>query len=799
MPTDEIMEAQKPAGDEPTPPEDAANTVSKRRRRSLKIDKEKAVAYVLEHLDQDQAQIADRLQQRKERYAKYRGWLVTKDWPWDDCANFWLPIMLISSLRIKSTLENAIKSTRPTIISKAHQRFNQAKQPNIDRVLDYQFYNENNGENKVDSLVNNFVDDEAVFGFVHWVKDEQSYRDIRILPPLEEGVSVVAQLLQNLRVVLPTIHDIGVVQTDEDGWEWEVEFEDDDKRVRSAIVRYYELDDGKLEAELIYNVVAHDGPIVEILDFEDVVFPLRSANLQPPSPANPLGAPYVVRLCVEDLDSIKRHKKNGAYDLLTDEDFDKIVASQSSIGTGQPEERSKEQKDTPDQTGFLDSKRTDRQVVEWYGRWDIDDDGYDEDVIFWVTRDSKVLLRARVLTEVYPGVPATRPIESDSFVPVPNRVYGMGLLEMLESFQDSMQALLNQHIDWGTIVNTPWFFYRASSGMKPEVINPAPGEGIALDNPQQDVHFPTFAQRGDAFTINTMTMLQQFVERVTMLSDVQFGRVPAGKASALRTAGTTMNLLAQGDVRSEQILRRLFHLLGRIYKFMHRLNQKFLPDKKEVRVFGVPEQSQDAYLTVKPDDIKADVDFEFKASLLNTNKQVLAQSLQQAAALLISPLAIQAGLVTPEHIYQLMRDSIKAMDLDPDQYMSRPPSQGPKLLAEEVESMLIAGRIPFGQPMENPQEHLQKLMAYEQSDNFGFIPLEMIPHYQNWKIRVQTALMEQMMMMQAAAGGAPTGPEQGGGPAGQGTGMQATQPGGVPPVQNNEISEGSLDANERGV
>jgi len=163
--------------------------------------------------------------------------------------------------------------------------------------------------------------------------------------------------------------------------------------------------------------------------------------------------------------------------------------------------------------------------------------------------------------------------------------------------------------------------------------------------------------------------------------------------------------------------------------------------------------------------------------------------------MLVSPLAIQAGLVTPEHIYKLFSDELKASDLDPDQYMVRPPSQGPKLLVEEVISMLIAKRPPFGQPMENPQEHLQKLMAFENSDNFGWIPEEMIPAYQNWKIRVQTALMEQMAMMQAAQGVAP---EVGGTSQGGGQG-QATPPGGAPPVQNNEISEGSLDSSERGV
>ena len=62
----------------------------------------------------------------------------------------------------------------------------------------------------------------------------------------------------------------------------------------------------------------------------------------------------------------------------------------------------------------------------------------------------------------------------------------------------------------------------------------------------------------------------------------------------MRTASTVQNLLAQGDLRSEQVLRRAFEFWADVFELMHRLNRRFLPEDKEIRIAGSGEQGEDA-------------------------------------------------------------------------------------------------------------------------------------------------------------------------------------------------------------
>ena len=786
---DEIQENKKPIGDE-TPVPEPPKASPQRRKRSFKIDKEAVGKYVVDCLERDINEGQDRMKRRLDRYAKLRGYLDQKTWPYPNSANFWLPVMLIYSLKTRGTLENAGKSIRPIMNAKALQRRNVPKQDRIDKLLDYQFFVENDGERKLDAFICNYVDDEAAFGFVHYVRRDEGYRDIRVLPPLDETIDPMAHLATQLPVIFPNMDTKqGTIMLDEKGWKWQIEFLDDSEERRTAVVDFYDRDDGKLEAHVAYKARVFDGPVFEILDFEDIVIPVRTGNLQPPRPENPYGAPYVNRICKVSIDSIARGMEDGTYDLLTEADFDKIKRGKSPLGSGNLEEESKEQKDTLEgsATSFGAHSYDDRQVIEHYGSLDADGDGFEEDVIIWVERKTKTTMKVAFLTEMYPGLPILRPFVSESFIPVPNRVYGMSLGEILESLQDAMKMLLDQNIDWGTITNIPFFFYRAASGMKPEVIRLEPGEGYPLDDPK-DVVFPQFAQRGESYTINTMTLLQQFVERLSIISDVQFGRVPTGKASALRTMGTTLSLVAQGDARSEQVLRRLFKGFAGMYNIAHRLNQRYLPEQKEVRAIGVSEQGEDPYTDIKREEIQAPVDFEFRATMLNTNKQILSQAINEAIALTIAPLAIQAGVVSEQEIYKLYRDKYKSVDLDPDKYLVRPPNYGPKILWEEALSAIIAGEPPIGSPLEPVDEHLQKIMLYEKSDMLGLLTAEKIPLYQAWKQKVQGIAMKRQMLMAAAA--------QMSGAGGMGGGVPTTMDAGAaqenPPVNSGEMIDETI-------
>ena len=183
-----MADSIKPAGEEPTVAEPQQNR-SRRQKPSLKIDPDAVALYVTDLLRNDIDDRSDWNNKRIERYAKLRGWLPEKDFPIGNySSNIWVPIMLITSMRLKASLENAVKSTRPLMQAKATQRRNTDREENIARLLDFQIFNEADGENQIDNFINNFVDDGTAIAFMKWVKKDEVIRDVRILPGLPKDI-----------------------------------------------------------------------------------------------------------------------------------------------------------------------------------------------------------------------------------------------------------------------------------------------------------------------------------------------------------------------------------------------------------------------------------------------------------------------------------------------------------------------------------------------------------------------------------------------------------------------------------
>ncbi len=794
MPDDSITavgEQEKPAGSEPTP-EEVAPPKRMRRKKSLKLDADAIVNSVITRLDKGLRDRSDFMQIRLDRYAKLRGWLPTKDWPFSNCSNFWMPVIATASYRVKAALYNATLGMRPTIISKARQRQNQPKQDRIDRLLDYQVYVEADGETKFDDFISNFVDDFCAIASVNWVKEDQNFRRTKVFPASFQADDPATGYLVALRELFGS--EAVATPRDKEYYTWDVRYTEGNQE-KTALVDFYDRDDGRIEACITSKQTVYDGPTINAEDLEDIVWPIRSANLQPPSPSNPKGAPWVFVLCTTTMDQIRRLQKDGVYDLLSEDDLKAVEATKKNISTGREEDYPKQQKDELEGMQITSYPARDDETVELvlaYDRWDVDGDGLDEDVVFTIARESKKLCRVRYLSDICPGLPIRRPLAHASFISVPGRVLGVSLTELLESLQDMTKIIMDQNIDFGTIRNVPFFFYRASSGMRPEVIRYAPGEGYPSDNPQNDVYFPQWGQSDNSWFFNMMAVLQQHTERLPMIGDIQLGRIPQGKSAALRTTSNMMAVMNQGDVRGEQTLRRLLRGISQIYSIIHRLNQHFLPDNKEFRVIGVPKPNEEPYQTASIDEISAEVDFDFKATLLNTNRMALRQTLMETMQVIVSPLAVQMGLLTADQAYNLFEDYMKAGDLDSQRYLNRPtPEAGEnKLLAEEAISMILDGQPPDGLPLEDPQEHYQKLLAFQQSEQFGLLVTEQQKAaFQLWLIRILRYAREQAMKQQLMA--AATQFQQ----AGQMPGAQPVAGGGGPqlgsqgPVGNGEAQQ----------
>lgn len=690
------------------------------RARSLKIDHDEVVSQVIQDYEQD---LRDRIQWndlRLQRYAKFRGWMEPKTYPWPNASNVHVPIMTQNSLRTQDTLFNAVMASRPPIMAQAVNEKDKGKSEAIDHLTDYQFFVEQNGEKKLGDFIDGFVNDGVAVAFIPWIRDERETSEVRYYPGIEEK-DYEDFVVKTMLEVFP---DAAMTRTGDGFWSWAVTGKDEDKREYEAEVEWYTDEADRLVMVTTKPMKVFDGPCFIPKTLEEVVVPSRCSNLQPPSPSNPTGAQHVILVDYPTKDEIIRLQRQGYYDLLSKKDIeDTLEKSKAATILSQQHEdvqQAKVQKDAlAGQThGTSETAKETITRLTWFGCADVDGDGLKEDVVYTVLKEERKLCRARLLTEAFPAFPPRRPFAEAHFLPVPGQFYSVGMLELVEHTHDLVKATLDQAMDKNTLVTSPWGVYRAASGIKPEVIRMGPGELYPVQNAQQDVNFPSLPNPDQSFTLNMLGILQQWNERESMQGELQYGRIPTGKASALRTASTTNTILQQGDARPERILRRFFNGLAEAFAQFHELNQAFLGPHKQYRVAD-PKPNEDPYKVLDdPSKIKGRFQFEFKANILNTNKALQASVMQGIAGALINGMTVQLGLVDKNTIYNVLRDLVKAQGQDYSRYLVPPSATAdqPKLMAEEALAAIISGQLPEGLPQEGPTVHLQRMSEIMESD-----------------------------------------------------------------------------------
>ena len=772
------------------PDQDIRRTRVRRPMRGL--DKNNIARRVIElHDADDQARSEDK-ELRIQRYAKFRQWVEgDTSWRWEGSSDVPLPDLTTTCLRMQDTLHNAVMSGRPPVTSRALSKANKEKQRHIDALQDFQFFQEQMGEKVVEELVDAFVNDGVFTAYIPWVNEERSVLHVRTfdgIPPDQDPREYFDQLLKQEY----TTGFWG--PKDDDGWDWNVFVKEGD--AEPIVVKFYTKG---TEVEMVSEstAVMFDGPKIIVKEYEEVLTPPRTGNLQIPGPSNPDGAPHVILVDHPTVDEIKRLQRSGFYDAASKEDMDQLEAEHRDETADDDMHRAVDSFQGEDH-GIRDERQSPSQKTltryVCFDTFDVDGDGLDEDMIWWVLRERKLLLRAKRLTEVYPASPPRRPFAEANFLPVKGRRAGIGLLELGEGLHDVKKKLMDMMIDAGDLATMPFFFYRASSQMKPEVLHVGPGDGVPLPDPKNDINIPKFDNASQSYGLNMFAVMQQMDEKLTVIGDLQLGRIPPGKSSALRTAGTTNALLEQGEARPQRILRRFFMGMVEIWKQMFRLNKAFLGDEKQFRISGHLEPNEDPFVTIRQSDLEGDFDFTFDANVQNSSLNALSATMDEIATFLISDIAIQLGISTPDTIYRIMRDKVKATGQDPDRYTNPPTpnSMTPGIVVQEAIREIIAGNPPQGQPLEPVEEHLQGLMDFAESDDFGRVPPENVEIFFVYIKKVEELLKAQQQ--QAQAGQSAGGIQDQLGPGGGGVPGPAAGPANLdqPQLSPNELLDESL-------
>jgi len=722
--------------------------IKRERQRRARMDDEKReeiVHRVLKFAEDDiDARVDDR-ERRLQRYAKYRQWTEGKELPWENSSDIALSDMTEAALNLQDTLVNAILSSRPVVSANALKKENSDKETSIDRVLDSQFFVEQEGEKTVEELAELFLIDGVFTAYTPWIRENRHVTDIRIFEkiPLDAVPSAYFEKLLSQEFPGQNYYLAG----DKDGWDYRMEQENPE--LSDAKISFYTNSDTD-EVEMIIKRMTevYNGPRTIVKDYEDVLVPPRVANLQPPSPKNPGGAPHVILVDYPTVDEVESLKRDGFYDLFRDKVEEDKLGLRSRDDS---RDEFKKQKDVmqgeQDDKFPTDPKHRTMTRYICFDVYDLDGDGVAEDVIFWVLKEDKTLLKAVAMTELFPSDPPRRPLAETNFLPIKGRREGISILELMEGTHDFLKETLDQGMDGGTLATTPFFFYRAASSLKPEILRPWPGDGIPLSDPQRDINFPQIPFDG-SFALNAFGLGRQLQERLTLVGDLQAGRVPQGKSSALRTVGGINTILAQGEARPERVLRRFFMGFSEIYKQMHELNQHFFPDEKQIRVLGITDPGENPYpKIVRKKDLSGRFVWDFRASILNASKVAKQQGLDRMMTILINPLMIQLGIVGPEEIFRMVRDSAQFSGVHPDRYLKEPtPGAGkPRLTANEAISIIFDHMIPDGFPAEpSAEDHLKQLQGFMKDDRFGLLDHAQLELFRIWLTQIaQLSVQEQ--------------------------------------------------------
>lgn len=774
------------------------NRRTRERKSALPLDREKIAQRVIDFAKRDRENRHEERDRRLQRHAKLRMWVEAQGGdPWPDSSDFAVPDMATASLRTQDTLHNAVMSHRPPMLATSDSIQDKDKEDTINDLLDHQFFEEQPGEHTIEEAADCFVNEGVLTLFVPWVRERRPVSDKRVFPKIPKDQSPDAYFSSILDQEFPQSQHRRR-PTDGDGWDWEI-FQGED---RFDVSFFTHAKTQKVNMVTDRMVTVFDGPRVMVMEMDDVLTPPRCANLQPPGPANPGGAPHVILIERPTLDEVRRLQKDGFYDRVSAK---KLEALKTSHRQRNDDDIGEQQKDAMDgEVDDPDTRVGSQQRVDLYvcfDRFDIDGDGLDEDVIWWVLQESELLLKAVVMTEMYPMSPPRRPFGESTFLPTKGRREGISLLELMESTHDTGKVLWDQMVDAGTMGLSPPGFYRPQSNIKPEVLSYLPGDMYPLNDPSRDVFFPNI-NTNQAFSVNAITLVEKHQGDVTMIGPLNLGRVPAGKSSAFRTTGTTENILGQSEARPERILRRFFMAFKMAWWLMHEQNKYLLPDNKKFRIVGYKPKGKDPYRDIKSrKEIDGDYTFGFQANVANSSKLALQGALQMASAAVINPLAIQLGIVTPEKVYNMEFDILRSLGLDGDRYLEAPipNSHLPRIMAEEAIGSILHEDLPYGLPAEQGgwQEHLEKLIAFEtEKDELGrrlFAVVDspqMQQLFQAWKQRAGEAAAQERreeQLAQAAEQGLGGGPS--GRPGPQGSGAVDTSP---PQVQGSEIIDESL-------
>jgi len=644
------------------------------------------------------SEIKDALQDRQEWEARhgewddqYHGRLPKKNFPWPGSSNLHVPLTMLGIETMKPRLVQSILGGDPPIMVAMTEQTDEDRQERVELYLNWQARTELNYPQFVVESAHAFLNPGTVVGKVFWKVDRKRQKYVRSFPVDTEMEQILLALFgQEIPMDMKLVSRLtwkGVLPTPaHSGPPMEVKL-----KLRT------------LEREiqvLVERETLKERVEVALIDPLDILAPTKAGGDIQRMPW------FAQRLWLTE-DELRRKVKLGRF---VDESVQTLIEGSGPAGDdvqqdGAEVREGRDDAEGVEGTGSSNARSEEYPVWEVYKRYDIDDDGFEEEVILWVSEDlPEKFLGWDYLDNVHAH--GKRPFAVGRYLPLPFRFYGLSFPQIIQQLQDEINTIHNQRVDYGTIQNLPMYFFKGSSTHLPTTYSLKPGQGVPVDNPSTDIVVPRW-QGSAAWGQQEEALLYQYFERLTGLTDLALGRQP-NRVGATRTASGMQALLGEGGLRFKTAQDAFQQFHKEIWDLVLALDQEYLPPGKEFRVTGRrPEMIRIANRT----DIAGKFDVRLSANTESLNRSIQREDATVMLQALGNPLPIQLGLVGLKGLARTYRDFIKAYGKDPDSYLEVPRAQIVRSPEEELAMWVSGVRDIRPSPLENLALHLETHMS----------------------------------------------------------------------------------------
>jgi chaperonin GroES len=319
--------------------------------------------------------------------------------------------------------------------------------------------------------------------------------------------------------------------------------------------------------------------------------------------------------------------------------------------------------------------------LEQHCSLDLDGDGYAEPYIITIEETSREVLRIVTRFDRLEDIDFTsdgkvitvHPLEYFTkypFIPAPDGgIYDLGFGVLLGPLNESVNTLINQLIDAGTMATTSGGFLGRGAKIRGGIYTFAPLEWKRVDSTGDDLNksiYPLPVREPSAVLFNLLGLLVNYTNRVSGATDLMVGE-NVGQNTPAETGRT---MVEQGMKIYNATFKRIWRAMKEEFKKLYVLNAIYLPITSGPGAILLRED-----YTGNPDDVAPSAD-----------PNITSESAQFAQAQLVK----QSAMATPGYdiaaverffLKSLRVDGIDAIYPGPDKV---PPSKHPKIQIEEI-------------------------------------------------------------------------------------------------------------------